>query len=40
MTPEKLNKMFNGEAKEMSSEDAAKLLLFLKETGQDCGQNI
>jgi len=30
MTPEKLIKMFNGEAKEMSSEDAAKLLLFLK----------
>lgn len=30
MTPEKLIKMFNEEAKEMSSEDAAKLLLFLK----------
>ena len=30
VTPEKLIKMFNGEAKGMSSEDAAKLLLFLK----------
>ena len=30
MTPEKLSKMFNGGAKGMSSEDAAKLLLFLK----------
>lgn len=30
MTPEKLGKMLNGEAKGMSNEDAAKVLLFLK----------
>ncbi len=30
MSPEKLIKMLNGEAKGMSTEDAAKLLLFLK----------
>jgi hypothetical protein len=30
MTPEKLLKLFNGEAKGMSNEEAAKLLLFLK----------